>query len=359
MQNSLDKVLSGSIDLSNFDTLIKEVQQLLTNDTAQYTDESIQALELALQKAKIVFTQNEGKQTSPEVTQLIERETAELQSTLDNLVKKDELIFKPTKETQKTAPLFLDPVVTSPSDVQKTSGGVLGLDIGILEAGLISASQISSIDDSNKHHVEVAEGTTLDLTASVAIHTILGGHAFNIFVAKENEDGDFSTIANYRDSSGGALGITIPTEIDLGTLDPGTYEIILGLEEGLSVVQVIPYKLIKQTLKDYTKVSTEDSVVSGNVLTGQNHGDDGNLMVTTIKEKASTTSTPTGINAVELEGKYGALSIDRNGNYQYTPTSVSNNVGKIEEFTFTMKDIENGRTAEGILSITLEGVSSE
>lgn len=358
LQSALDKIISGTVDLSGLSSLINKIQQLLATDSALYTPESVEALNLAVKKAEIVITQNEGKNATDETKQLIIRETAELQSALDSLVRKDELIFKPTSETQKNAPLFLDPVVTTPADLQKTSGGVLGLDIGILEAGLISASQISSINDSNRHHIEVADGTTLDLTASVAIHTVLGGHAFNIFVAKENNDGNFATIANYRGSSGGALGITRPTEIDLGTLDPGTYEIILGIEAGLSVIQVIPFKLIKQIQKDYTQASTEDSIVSGNVLAGQNHGEDGNLIVTSVQVEGTNKPSSIGINGIELDGKYGKLSIDRNGTYKYTPTSNPNNAGKKETFTFIMKDIEDGRSATGTLNISLEGITN-
>lgn len=358
LQSALDKIISGTVDLSGLSSLIKKIQQLLTTDSVLYTPESVEALNLAVKKAEIVIAQNEGKIATDETKQLIIRETAELQSALDSLVRKDELIFKPTTETQKNAPLFLDPVVTKPADLQKTSGGVLGLDIGILEAGLISASQISSINDSNRHHIEVADGTTLDLTASVAIHTVLGGHAFNIFVAKENSDGDFATIANHRGSSGGALGITVPTEIDLGTLDPGTYEIILGIEAGLSVVQVIPFKLIKQIKKDYTQASTEESIVSGNVLAGQNHGEDGNLIVTSVQVEGTNKPSSIGINGIELDGKYGKLSIDRNGTYKYTPTSNPDNAGRTEVFTFTMKDIEDGRSATGTLNISLEGITN-
>ncbi len=357
LQGILDSISSGTVDLSGLQEVIQSTEQLLATSSDHYTPESIKALELALQKAKIVHQQYEGKAFSEEAQLAVKREVAELGKALDALVEMDKLIFRPTEETQKTSPLFIDPVVTNLEDRQKTSGGVLGLDIGILELGLISASQINQISESDRHSLEVKEGTTVSGTATVAIHTVLGGHAFKIFVMKENADGDYVKVATYEGSSGGALGIAVPTEIDLGTLEEGNYEIILSVEEGLSVVQVIPFKLINLVENDYTQVSTEESIVTGNVLKGQNLDKDDHLIVMDVKEKDAKTSQNVGIQGLDLEGKYGKLHINKNGTYEYRPASNRNNVGEVEVFEFTMKDTSDNQSVKGTLNIQLESAS--
>src|SRR5699024_1540996 len=119
----------------------------------------------------------------------------------------------------------------------KTAGGVLGLNIGILDLGLLSSEQIGKVSTQNRHSVTVERGTTLDATATVAIRGLLGGHAFKIHVYKENDKGDFIQEATYTGSSGGALGMATTARIELGTLEEGNYEIILDVGGGLSVVQ--------------------------------------------------------------------------------------------------------------------------
>ncbi|PIC67967.1 hypothetical protein CSV78_04020 [Sporosarcina sp. P16a] len=359
LQNILNGLSSPTIDLSGLDDLIKEAQNIVSNDAHLYTAESLKSLELAIQKAKIVRQQYDGKDLTTEAQQVITRETNDLRIVIDQLVKAKELTFTPTEETKKNAPLFLDPVVTKLADQQKNSGGVLGLDIGVLELGLLSASQISQISENNRFHIDVKKGTTLDATSSVAIHTILGGHAFQVFVMKQNEEGDYINIDTYKGSSGGALGITVPTKIDMKTLEEGSYEIILSVKEGLSVVQVIPFKLINLVEKDFNQVATEDSRVSGNVLLGQNLGQDDNLIVTDIREKSAGTSQSIGINGTVIQGKYGQLQINKNGTYNYMPKSDRAIVGKVELFEFTMKDTVDNRTAKGTLEIQLGKVAEE
>lgn len=355
----LNSLSSPTIDLSGLDDLIKNAQNIITNAAHQYTPESLKSLELATQKAQIVRQQYEGKEITEEVKQVIARETQDLRTVLDQLVEAEELTFTPTEETKKKAQLFLDPVVTSLNNQQKNTGGVLGLDIGILELGLLSASQISQISENNRFHIEVKEGTTLDATSSVAIHTLLGGHAFKIFVMKENEVGEYIAVDTYEGSNGGFIGITIPTEIKMNTLEEGTYEIILSVEEGLSLIQVIPFKLINLIEKDFNQVATEESRVSGNVLIGQNLGQDDNLIVTDIREKNTGTSKSIGINGTVIQGKYGQLKMNKNGTYDYMPTSDRSIVGKVDVFEFTMKDTADNRTAKGTLEIQLGEVAGE
>lgn len=256
-------------------------------------------------------------------------------------------VFVHTSDTNKNTSLFSNPVAASLTDLSKTSGGVLGLDIGILDAGLLSSTQINKIDNNNRHSITIGKGKTLDATATVAIHSVLGGHSFNIHVMKENADGNYATIATYKGSSGGALGIANTVKTDLGTLEEGKYEIILAVAEGLSVVQVIPFNLVNLVEKDYTGTS----VVTGNLLKGQYLGENSTAIVSAIR---GTQETTVENNETIVQGKYGQLSVKQDGTYKYIPSSIRSNIGNVEVFEYTIKNTSNNMITKGSLEISLQ-----
>lgn len=199
------------------------------------------------------------------IDQLPEDEAADrqfkddLQSKLDAVRDHSQIHFKHTDETRKVAQMNLNPTVERLNDQKKTAGGVLGLDIGILELGLISAEQINKISDLNRHQVTVPEGHLLDGQVEVTVRSVLGGHAFKVHILKKQEDGQYKKVQTLEESSGSFLFMGKTAKVPFDTLDAGEYEFVLETGAGLTVVQVIPYHLTELQLSDYTNVSTKDA----------------------------------------------------------------------------------------------------
>lgn len=261
--------------------------------------------------------------------------------------------FEPTEETMKTAPLFLQPTERALPNVKKVGGGVLGLDIGILDLGLLSASQIHQIDEKNRHSFTVPKGEVWEYTAAVSIHSVLGGHAFNVHVFKKDAQGHFVKQQTYSESSGAFLGIAKEAHLPLEPFTEGEYEVILELGAGLSVVQVVPFTLKHGTAYNFTNVATDRSRVRGNVLNGQHLGEGQDGFVSSVGVKGQPMR---GTNAEEtiVQGAYGHLVLRQDGTYEYVPASVRENVGEVETFVFTIQNRQNGKTVEGELVIRLD-----
>ncbi|MUV05615.1 type I secretion C-terminal target domain-containing protein [Planococcaceae bacterium Storch 2/2-2] len=300
---------------------------------------------------------DEELQAAPEVIQLA---TEELQIAMESLILAKPPVFTSNEQTRQTAQLKLTPVVTQitgeeAEQYHKTAGGVLGLNIGILDLGLLSSEQIGKVSTQNRHSVTVERGTTLDATATVAIRGLLGGHAFKIHVYKENDKGDFIQGATYTGSSGGALGMATTARIDLGTLEEGNYEIILDVGGGLSVVQVIPYRLEGLIKRDYRQVAT-DSKVKGHALQGQGLGAKDEAIVSAVKQRNEMKRVEAGGQATVIQGRYGQLFITQDGAYSYQPAAERRNVGKIETFTYEIKNTHNGKVTEGTIDIRISDI---
>lgn len=292
------------------------------------------------------------------IDQLPEDEAADrqfkddLQSKLDAVRDHSQIHFKHTDETRKVAQMNLNPTVERLNDQKKTTGGVLGLDIGILELGLISAEQINKISDLNRHQVTVPEGHLLDGQVEVTVRSVLGGHAFKVHILKKQQDGQYKKVQTLEESSGSFLFMGKTAKVPFDTLDAGEYEFVLETGAGLTVVQVIPYHLTELQLSDYTNVSTKDSIVQGNVLKKQSLGTGGQAVVTNVNGQAIGEKKT-------IQGKYGQLTIEQNGTYTYTPASNPKHIGQVEQFSFVMKNRQNGSTANGSLQIRLNEQSVE
>ena len=300
---------------------------------------------------------DEELQAAPEVIQLA---TEKLQIAMESLILAKPPVFTPNDQTRQTAQLKLTPVVTQitgeeAEQYHKTAGGLLGLNIGILDLGLLSSEQIGKVNTQNRHSVTVERGTTLDATATVAIRGLLGGHAFKIHVYKENDKGDFIQEETYTGSSGGALGMATTARIDLGTLEEGNYEIILDVGGGVSILQVIPYRLKGLIKRDYRQIAT-DSKVEGHALQGQELGAKDEAIVLAVKQRNEMKRVEAGNQATVIQGRYGQLFITQDGAYSYQPAAERRNVGKIETFTYEIKNTHNGKVTEGTIDIRISDV---
>ena len=340
-------------EVGSYRVIVKETKE---------SKETLQQIHLIMKKGDKYpesyewLTEEELKE-APEVIQLA---TEELQIAMESLILAKPPVFTPNDQTRQTAQLKLTPVVTQITGEEaekyhKTAGGVLGLNIGILDLGLLSSEQIGKVSTQNRHSVTVERGTTLDATATVAIRGLLGGHAFKIHVYKENDKGDFIQEATYTGSSGGALGMATTARIDLGTLEEGNYEIILDVGGGLSVVQVIPYRLEGLIKRDYRQVAT-DSKVKGHALQGQELGAKDEAIVSAVKQRNEMKRVEVGDQATVIQGRYGQLFITQDGAYSYQPAAERRNVGKIETFTYEIKNTHNGEVTKGTIDIRISDV---
>lgn len=325
-------------------------------DDQFYTSDSYSVFKEAYDAALVLKEKPENEVTPTEITLTTEA----LLEAIDNLIEAAGPALKNDNENttphgKRTVVLDLHPTIDYPDDKQVTSGGVLGLDIGIVDLGLLSASQISGLADNTKHEVVVEEGTTYSADLTVAIHTILGGQAFDIGIYKEDPtDGNYKQIDVLSGSSGGALGIAKTERFTLDTLEPGKYAFILDLGGGLAVVQVAPFKLVNQVIRDY-KNSADGVSAEGELLNDWNLGGKNEGIVSHIKVSAADGNpkelSETG--KTTIQGRYGHLVIGRDGVYKYIPANVPTNVGKVETFEYAVTNTHNGETGTAKLQIRI------
>ncbi|WP_215901288.1 S-layer family protein, partial [Acinetobacter sp. TUM15131] len=94
--------------------------------------------------------------------------------------------------------------------------------------------------------------------------------------------------------------------------------------------------------------------ISGNVIkdAGLNGAVDAashNAVISVVNGHAvATTGTTT------ITGTYGTLVIDQHGNYTYTPNANGLNLGKVDQFTYTLLDPATGNTSQANLYVHLD-----
>lgn len=285
---------------------------------------------------------------------------------MNNLIDNTPPEFNPgegSENSQQTVDLNLKPTIDNLDDSNKTSGGVLGLDIGVVDLGLISQSQIARLAENNRIHLTVEEGQTLDADLSVAIHTVLGGQAFDVGVYKKDENGNYARIDILSGSSGGALGFAKTERFTLETLEPGEYEFVLDLGAGLTVVQVADFQIYNKVLRDYGKAA-EGIQVTGNVLDDWNTGGSKDATIVSdirvgTKEGDQPTIEVEKDEKTVIQGEYGQLFISQDGSYEYIPANNTKNVGKVETFNYTVLNTHNNQSGTGDLKFRISGDTIE
>nr|WP_252509317.1 BapA/Bap/LapF family large adhesin [Acinetobacter colistiniresistens] len=94
--------------------------------------------------------------------------------------------------------------------------------------------------------------------------------------------------------------------------------------------------------------------ISGNVikdagLNGAVDAASNNAVISVVNGNAvAATGTTT------ITGTYGTLVIDQHGNYTYTPNANGLNLGKVDQFTYTLLDPATGNTSQAILYVHLD-----
>lgn len=356
LSERLKKLTAGEKNRQDLLDAIAAAQPHIENhhqDDQFYTTDSYSVFKKAYDAALLLKEKAESAVTPKEFTLTTE---ALLEATV-NLIEAKGPSLKEENENpagKQTIELDLHPTITNPAEKQVTSGGVVGLHLGVVDLGLISAGQISSLTDNTIHKVEVKEGTTFNADLSVAIHTVLGGQAFDIGIYKEDPDGDYKRIDILSGSSGGFLGIASTATFTLDTLEEGNYLFVLDLGGGLAVVQVAPFKVTNQVVRDYNN-SAVGVEATGELLSDWDLGGNNEGVVSHIRV-GSTIENPQELEKdgkTTIQGRYGQLIIGRDGEYKYIPANVPTNIGKVETFEYTVTNTHNGETATADLQIRI------
>ncbi|MBJ8441491.1 VCBS domain-containing protein [Acinetobacter junii] len=158
--------------------------------------------------------------------------------------------------------------------------------------------------------------------ASLISLSLIGGTPTAVLEGLDS--GDYRAFISYEGLLGAGLGGTLT-----GTMDVYNPFII----DGYSVVPV-----------------------SGNVIndTGISGGVDAASGSAIISMVNGVAIDPAG---TTINGTYGTLVIDQDGNYTYTPDADGLNLGQVEQFTYTLLDPVTGNTSDAILYVHLDSES--
>lgn len=187
----------------------------------------------------------------------------------------------------------------------------------------------------------VASGTSVDptltLTTSGAL-ALYDGATFTLQVQDAN--GNWVTLGNA--SNGAALNVLLlagqGVQVDISTLLGGNYRLVVA-SNGIGVLTTVNTNL-QLDITSLTQFNgTAGAVLNGNVVTDV--GTDGTADVTgpdngavvQVLRNGAFVSTAGG---TTVQGLYGTLNIDAQGNYTYTANGSVNSVGKVDVFTYQL-----------------------
>ncbi|SJN24191.1 T1SS secreted agglutinin RTX [Psychrobacter sp. JB385] len=173
--------------------------------------------------------------------------------------------------------------------------------------------------------------------------------------------------------------LSLPDGLGLEELEDTLEGLDLGLGVGLTVTQIdqildnVVAPLLSNILTllettDITATVTEfdyanNTVITGNVIDPNPgaEGEDGEDTVTpdtTVTDIGSnsnqvepTSETVDGITVFTIQGQYGVLIIDENGDYTYTANGDFASLGQSETFTYTVSDGITSDTAQLVINI--------
>ena len=368
LNNRLDTIKVKDITLENLKEVLEQAKEAKTTNESQkedYPEGVWNALEQAITKGDSVVEAAgdtaEETMTSDDITNATEA----LEKALEALVIPVQL---PSQTMINKAEFNLEPQIKLESDrltdneykaqYHKTTGGLLSLNLGIVDLGLLSSGQISKISENDKHEIKVEPNTVFTGKVRVSMSGVLGGQQVKVHTFKELPNGDYKKIATRAGGVGTLLGIPIPTYIDVGMLEEGKYILLLEPSAGISLAAGIPFDIREAMIYDYTH-SAEDAKVAGNFFEkeGATKGQDEDFSIIEAVTGGihENLTHPLAINGeTEIQGKYGKLYVKRDGTYRYAPESKRQNIGQYEEFKIHAKNTKNGTSDEGTLRILLD-----
>ncbi|WP_216654795.1 BapA/Bap/LapF family large adhesin [Pseudogemmobacter hezensis] len=199
---------------------------------------------------------------------------------------------------------------------------------------------------------EIEEGQTGDATFTVSTASLLGAFSGgNALIQMKDDNGNWVTATEIGDNglidliwvSGNTASVVIE---DLG---PGEYR-VFGSSTGISLITGITVEADVQ-LYDHTTIGGYDAeTITGNVVDANDTVTD-----TTVVQSVNGV-TVDGAGTTPIEGEYGTLIIDAEGNYSYTPNPDASGIGQVDQFTYTLVDSVTGATDTATLYV---GIDSE
>ncbi|MFC4623877.1 type I secretion C-terminal target domain-containing protein [Daeguia caeni] len=144
----------------------------------------------------------------------------------------------------------------------------------------------------------------------------------------------------------------VSEQLDL-TLGEGKYALFLSGEAGIDLLTGYTLKIVSDVIYDYNHPVDASGEYRGNVITDidVHHGSDNVPEGTVIASVNGTDVAAVGY--TEIDGLFGTLSIQANGQYVYTlKPGFTGNYGAVDEFTYTIKT-PNGSYDTGHLRLTL------
>ncbi|QNX71609.1 BapA/Bap/LapF family large adhesin [Acinetobacter seifertii] len=271
------------------------------------------------------------------------------------------------------AGLVLVPTITAHDNVDSVAIDIVPLTTTGINAG--SATYLALIGVTENLNVSllgtpsvsfnIAAGHTSDATISYgALLSLSLLNDYKIVLQKQAPDGSWQNVAG--DASTGLINVGIlggngfgATITDLASGSYRAFMVYTGVGVGLlGTMSVVRDDYNHTVVPTYTAAT-----VSGNVLTdddsaiyGPSYTPDtitGTTVVSTVVGEQVGAVTTTIGSSTPVTGAYGTLTISANGSYSYTPTANPANIGKVDSFTYTIKDPATGATSTAVLHIQI------
>ncbi|NIE97988.1 Ig-like domain-containing protein [Acinetobacter sp. Tr-809] len=247
----------------------------------------------------------------------------------------------------------LDDVVSAGIDI--VPQGQLGVAVGsasyLLLVGLTENLNLSLLGTPSVKF-NIAAGHGADVTFSYAPTVSLSlFNDYKVVLQEKAADGTWHNLSGGSSTGilnigllgSGGIGVTVP---DLGQGEYRAFMVYTGVGVGILGTMSV----VKDDF-DYTVAPTNTAVVAtGNVLT-----DDSITLTThvsTVTSEIVGAPVQTVGTSTTIVGAYGTLVISANGQYSYTPnTSDLSAIGKVDTFTYTVRDVLTGATDTAKLHI--------
>lgn len=213
----------------------------------------------------------------------------------------------------------------------------------------------------------VAANTTTDPTLTLTSANILAVNLLNsIGFVLEVKDASGNWVTLATGTSGNLIDITLLSNgrglvADLGTLQAGDYRVTVGT--GLIAVGTVlntNFQFETTSLTQFNGVA--GAAVTGNVITDAGVGGSGvdqlgpdNLAVLQVLKNGSYVAAgSTASGGTVVQGLYGTLIIDAQGNYSYKPNGSLSSVGKVESFSYQLVHPVNGKADTATLYVRID-----
>ena len=196
----------------------------------------------------------------------------------------------------------------------------------------------------------VEEGHTGDATVSVWSSSGLAVlDSASVRLQVRGPDGEWNTLETA--GSGGLIDIIglsgNRAVFEIKDLEPGEYRVIGGVS-GLSALTTT-YVEADIDYYDHTTIGGYDvEGVSGNVIDNND-----TVTETTVVTEVNGVAVG-GAGTTPIEGEYGTLVIDKDGNYSYTPDPDASGIGQVDKFTYTLVDPETGESDTATLHVSID-----